>query len=304
MAKIILITNPRPTAQEQEANFQLLWQYRKRGNDASLQTGGLFATLFCLFTTNADVYDFHTLRSAILIPLFQIFHPQASLIFSLYGIEKTSGLGYYVGIKFADQIVTAEKIMQYQIYRKHKRLPVYIPLGASLAKNFNKQGKKNFTRFALIADEKRTKNITRRYKSKRVKFCAIADSEIESEDSLTTMQNVAALFLLKTNLNAVTLRKLALLNLPIVTFDTENHRDIFRHNALYIPYASPLAIGNAVKELKNNYAQYRAKARSLQKFTANLFSWETIAGEYLNAYQKPKATTVLLDSLSKPEGAQ
>ncbi|MDO8512827.1 MAG: hypothetical protein Q7S57_06160 [bacterium] len=301
MAKILLITNPRPTAQEQEVALQLLWQYRKRENDASLQPGGFFSTLVSLFTTNADVYDFHDLHSALLIPLFQILRRNSSIVFSLYGSERTKGLGYYIGIKFADQIVTSEKTLQYEIYRKYGRLPTYVPLGATLSKKFLRQGKKNFTRLGLIADQKRTNNITRRYKSKRVKFCAISENEIDSDDSFTTMQNVAALFLLKTNLDTGTLRKIALLGLPIVTFDTEHSRDIFRNNALYIPFASPLAVENAIKELKRNYSQYRAKAKSLQKFTTNLFSWETVAGEYLNVYQKSKLTGVPLDSLSKAE---
>jgi hypothetical protein len=303
MAKIILITETKATARQNEAVLQLLWQYFKRGNNAFHQTGGLFATLFCLFTTNADVYDFHDPRSALLIPLFQILHQGSMIIFSLY--EKTStGLGYYFGVRFADQIVTSQKTLQYEVYQKYHRLPSYIPLGAALSGKTVKQGKKNFTRFALIADEKRTKNIIRRYKSKRVKFCALSENEIESVDSLTTMQNVAAIFLLKTNLDAGTLRKITLLNLPIVTFDTEEHKDVFRENAMYIPFASPLAIDNAIKELKNNYSQYRAKAKKLQRFTTNLFSWETIASEYLAVYQKTKLTAVPLDSLSKPETAQ
>jgi len=299
MAKIILITNPHPTIQEQEAVLQLLWQYRKRENDAVTQTGGFFASLITLFTTSADVYDFHNMRSATLLPLFQLFHRDASNVLSLYGSERSKGLGFYIGIKFADQIVTSEKTLQYEIYQKYGRLPAYIPLGATLSKGSFHQGKKNFTHLGLIADQKRTNNITRRYKSKRVKFCAIPEDEIESADSLATMQNIAVLFLLKTDLSTGVLRKIALLNIPIVTFDTELNRDIFRNNALYIPYASPLAIDNAIKELKKNYAKYRAKAKSLRKFTANLFSWENVSNEYLNVYQKSKLTPVALDSLSK-----
>lgn len=303
MAKIILITNPRPTAQEQEADLQLLWQFRKRGNDASLQASGFFTALVTLFATSADVYDFHDLRTAILIPLFQVVHRNASIILSLYDLEKTKGFGFRLGRKFADQVITSEKTLQYKIYRKYGRLPSYVPLGATLSGKSLKQGKKNFTRLGLIADQKRTNNITRRYKSKRVKFCTIAEQDIESADTFTTIQSVTALFLLKTDLDVSMLRKFALLGLPIVTFDTEAYRDIFRHNALYIPYASPVAIDNATKELKKNYSKYRAKAKSLQCFTTNLFSWENVASEYLAVYQKSKISTVSVDSLSKPQTA-
>jgi hypothetical protein len=304
MAKIILINNPRPTAQEQEAMLQLLWQFRKRGNDATLQTGGFFATLVTLFATRADVYDFHDLRSSFLIPLSHLIHRDASIILSLYGLEKARGLSFYIGIKFADQIVTSEKTLQYEIYQKYGRLPAYVPLGATLSKKFFKQGKKDLSRLGLIADQKRTNNITRRFKSKRVKFCTISEQEIESADSFTTIQSVAAFFLLKTDLDTNILRKFALLGLPIVTFNTETYRDIFRNNALYIPYASPLAIDNATKELKNKYSKYRAKAKSLQKFTTNLFSWETVSGEYLGVYQKSNLKSVSIDSLSKTQVAQ
>ena len=320
MATIALITNETPENSPKSAVWQLLWRYRKKGNDARVINGTLFNLLGLLFK-NADIYDFHGHKPAWIIPLLNIFQRNSAKVVSLRENDARRSIRRFVGIKFADQIITSSRSQQYQIYQHYKLLPSYIPEGVQLlektinpstgsgltVRNSNRltvgaaklvrQGKKNLNHFAIIAEEKQLKKILRQFKSKRIKLCLIDKNKIDSPETVITMKNSAGLLLFEHIASIDTLRELALYGLPIITIDSSLNREAFRDEASYIFKATPRTINTAIKALVKNYPRHRKDALKLQKFVANLFNWDVVANEYLFAYRKSESINIPVDSL-------
>lgn len=314
MSTIVLLLHRGSPVDQQWVVERLAEEFHDHGHEVRILRSGLLSLFFRSLWTHADIVDVHDVRLWMSAWVLRVAHPSTRLTATIHrdlmhaariGLSQRlfARIGTAFAFRFADDIITTRKTLQYLFLHTHNRLVTFIPYGSlplvSTRASSLKRKKNHLV--AIGRESRKIRAISVRTATHRrlpvLSLTLPASGYPVWAVELQKSARSAAAYVIPEPTPPLILRTIATLGIPVIALDLPDHREIFGADARYVRSGTRAELAAAVTDVVTQ-KQWGRRAHTLRRRTASVYAWKDIAEEFLRAYHPEGVHSVPVDSLT------